>query len=82
MLSKNIPYLYVNVNAVGKGFNIELSLNEQVTLKRDPKISCRAKTWDMCVTGIHQNNSEYIVTSLSELLDYFLNDYYKANPKK
>ena len=39
-------------------------------------------TWERGVTGTHGNNPEYIVTAIEQLLDMFLNDYYKANLKK
>ena len=76
------PYFYVTVNVVGRAFNIELSLNEWVKLFRNPSIECYARTWNHSYTGTHGNDPEYIVSSLSALLDEFLNDYYKANPKK
>lgn len=76
------PFIYVNVNVSGRAFSVKLELKERVVLERDESISCTATTWDQLITGIHGGNSEFIVSALKELLDYFINDYYKANPKK
>lgn len=78
----NIPYLYINVNIVEVAFNVILSINEWTTLSRNPSIECYAVTWQSFYTGTHTNKPEYIVSSISNLLDEFLNDWYKANPKK
>jgi hypothetical protein len=75
------PYLYVNIRVVGRAFHVYLSIREGVILERDKTISCLATTWWHGSTGTHTDNPEFIVSSLSELLDFFLNDYYKANPK-
>lgn len=76
------PFIYVNVNVVGKAFSINLQVNESVVLCRDKNILCSATTWQRVGTGTHEDRPEFIISTLSELLDIFLNDYYKANPKK
>lgn len=77
-----IPYIYINVNVEENAFNNYLAISECVNLYRDKFISCYAATWFIGETGIHADSSEYIASSLSELLDKFLNNWYKANPKK
>lgn len=76
------PNLYININVVGKAFNVELSFLEGVSLVRDPSIKTLARTWSRNSTGTHANDPEVIVSALSKLLDIFLNDYYKDNPNK
>ena len=76
------PYVYINVNVVGVAFSISLEIHDMVQLVRDPSIIKTASTWDTSTTGTHGGDPEYIVTALNKLLDIFLNDYYKANPKK
>ena len=82
MIEGHIPYLYVRVNVLGIAFNIELNICENVVLLRDKSVKCNSITWDNSTIGFHGRDPEYIVTSLNHLLDKFLNDYYKANPKK
>jgi hypothetical protein len=75
------PYLDISVNVVNKAFSVEVSLRENVVLKRDKSISCRAATWSNSVTGVHSDDPSYIVDGLQALLDSFVHDYYRANPK-
>lgn len=76
------PYFYVAINVSGLAFNVLVSVEDWVTLERDKTILCRAKTWLTGTTGTHGRDSEYIIGGLERLIDSFLNDYYKANPKK
>jgi hypothetical protein len=76
------PYLHISINVVYQAFSVEVSLRENVVLKRDKSINCRAATWLNSVTGVHSNDPNYIIAGLQAVLDSFLNDYYKANPKK
>jgi hypothetical protein len=76
------PYLHISINVVFQAFSVEVSLRENVVLKRDKSTNCRAATWLNSVTGVHSNNPNYIIDGLQVILDSFLRDYYKANPKK
>jgi hypothetical protein len=76
------PYLDISINVVDKAFSVEVSLREKVVLKRDGSITCRAATWSNSVTGVHNGDPSLFIDGLQEVLDAFLNDYYKANPKK
>lgn len=75
------PSLYINIQAKGPAFCIQLKLVEPVHPSRDNSITCLGSTWDITMFGMHGESSEYIINSLNNLLDYFLNDFYKANPK-
>ncbi len=76
------PTLYVNVNVVGKAYHISLEIKELLDLIRIKNSCLVVVTYNKGFTGTHGNKPEFIVSSLSILLDIFLNDYYKANPKK
>jgi len=77
------PVVYVNVNVLREAFNISLCIMERVEIQRISFSKfCNATTWSRGTTGMHGNDPEFIVSALSGLLDEFLNDYYKANPKK
>lgn len=76
------PFIYVKINTLDRAYSINISINEWVVLTRDQSISCFAATWSAASIGT-SSRPEYILnTGLGGLLDYFLNDYYKANPKK
>ena len=79
----DIPVVSVNVNVVSTAFNVELCIKELIEIQRKPSpVLCYVVTWGVGRTGTHGNDSEFIVFSLSKCLDFFLNNYYKANPKK
>jgi len=79
----NMPHVYIAVTVVRMAFNVELCIRELVEIQRKPSsVLCVVSTWYASYTGTHGNDSEFIVSGLSQLLDKFLNDYYKANPKE
>ena len=76
------PYLFISIHVVNRAFSVEVSLRENVVLKRAKSITCRAATWSNSVTGVHGGDPNSIIDGLQWVLDSFLNDYDKANPKK
>ena len=80
--SPKVPYFYVMVNIKDRAASIRVELNEQVTLIRDSSITCSATTWSRGTAGVHSGNPDSIITKVQNLINDFLNDYYKANPKK
>ena len=72
------PYLYVNVNVVGRAFHASLEYNKLV---RDPAsdVPGTATTWDIRSTGTHGADSSYILSAISELMDRFLVEYLRVN---
>ena len=66
----------------GNGIGVFLKIKEEVSLIRNPSIICYAYTWNVGFIKDNVNKPEHVFTQLSNVLDYFLNDYYKANPKK
>ena len=72
------PYLYVNVNVVGRAFNTSLEYNKPVhDLASD--VTGVASTWDIGFTGTHGGGSNYILSTISELMDRFLVEYLRVN---
>ena len=72
------PYLYVNVNVVGRAFNTSLKYNKQVyDLASD--VTSAANTWNTSFTGTHGGGSNYILSTISELMDSFLVEYLRVN---
>jgi hypothetical protein len=80
--SETDPYLYININVVSQAFSVEVSLREKVVISRAKSITCRAATWSNSVTGVHGGDPILIIEGLHYVLDAFLNDFHKANPKK
>jgi hypothetical protein len=76
------PYLAMSIHVVEKAFSIEVSLRENVALRRDTSITCRAATWMKNVTGVHRGDPGIFIDGVQRVLDSFLNDLHEANPKK
>lgn len=82
-ISRNVdPYMKVNVNVVGNAFNVSIEIKEAVKLIRIKNAITVATIYRKSVTGTYGDRSDNIISGLSIVLDEFLNDYYKANPKK
>jgi hypothetical protein len=78
-LSEDHQTLDVSVNVVGQAFGIEIGFLRNVvwTLPDGKIIRNFAATWNFGTTGT--GNSSFILSSLDEVLDRFLNAYLKAN---
>jgi len=77
-------YLYVRVVVVEEAFSCELQFRRSVEFVggRNTRYSIPGvSTWDRIMSGTHGGQAGYVVGVLDELLDQFLNDYLKANPK-
>ena len=77
--SDPFPYLYINVNVVGKAFAIILEYNKIVY---DPLsgLNFSAPTWDSSITGTHGGSrANFILSSVSELMDKFLVEFLRVN---
>lgn len=60
-------------------FNVIVEIKEWVKIERN-SVETTAVTWRDGITGFAYE-SEHVISSLSQLIDEFLNDWYKANPK-
>ena len=80
------------VNVAGNAFMIGLRVYEFVLLLRDyfeiykddtlPMTAFYAPTWISSSLGTYVKDIDFILSALEGEIDEFLNDYYKANPKK
>jgi len=75
------PCLYINITVIGSAYSIRVEMREGATLTRIP-IPFTVTTWYAESTGTHGGNSNSITIALQERLSGFVNDYYKANPKR
>lgn len=74
--------LIVKIFVVGQAFNVSLEFSRWVSIRTNKKIYLsKGTTWSHSTTGTHGGNSSYILDSVGELADYFLNAYLKANPR-
>lgn len=71
-------YLYVNVNRVGNAHSIDLEFNKKVFDPRS-KHSAYATTWSIGGTGTHGQSSSFVISHVSEYIDTFIVEYFKAN---
>ena len=72
------PYLYVNVHVVGLAFSSSVELRKPVFDAYSLE-EISASTWKNSVTGTHGKDSNYITSSLSQNLDYFLLQFLRVN---
>ena len=72
------PYLYVNVNVVGKAHHIELEYTKWVF---DPLsgLNGSAATWSIGGTGTHGGEAEYVLSLVSQTMDQFLLEFLRVN---
>ncbi len=72
------PYLYINVNVVGGGYNIGLEYNKLVY---DPLSDSNgmATTWRIGSTGTHGGTASYILSNVSQHMDKFLAEFLRVN---
>ncbi|OGB66083.1 MAG: hypothetical protein A2Y94_09345 [Caldithrix sp. RBG_13_44_9] len=80
--NKSSEYLYVNINVVKSAFNILFVFNRLVYLESGGKIyHTPGFTWYTGRSGTHAGDYNYIMQSLEEMLEEFLNEYLKVNQK-
>ena len=80
-------YLYIKVytkrheNGRDYSYAIQVSLNQDVALSRNPKIKVEASTWNVGTTG-HARKDNFIEArrSISDLVDRFVIAYLAMNP--
>lgn len=78
-----VPYLYVNVNVAGKAFNISVRFNQRFFkpgVDGEPtSLDGYATGWDTAVAGTHGSDSGYILQSVGEKTDRFIDEYLRVN---
>ena len=74
----SLPFLDVTVGVVGSAFRITMGYSKMLF----DSVSDRegtATTWSDGTFGTHGSNADFIVSSLSGLLDKFLTEYLRVN---
>jgi len=82
------PQLVVNINTLKQPgpiyiFTAALDLNQIVVLERNQGLTAVSPTWSVLTTGgsLPEDLSANVQASLNPMLDSFISDYKKANPK-
>ncbi len=80
---ENEPYLYVNVEFLKKSnaFSFSIQFRKHFVDPLSGNIQDYATTWEDGTIGIHGGDRNFILYSISEVLDNFLTDYFEANEK-
>lgn len=73
-----LAYLYVNLNISNLAFNLRLEFKKWVyDFASDSELT--ASTWSAAATGMHGNDSSYLLSVLSQHMDQFLVEYLRVN---
>jgi hypothetical protein len=81
-----IPYLYVKVNTLKSdlgfySFKIDVVLNQEIILKRDPDVSMMAETWQKGSLGhIGINRISVVRNDIMSFINVFIQDFKAVNP--
>ena len=70
--------MYVNVNVVGLSFNVSTEYNKPV-FDVATMIEGRAITWDTVVLGRHGGDPNYVLSTLAQDTDLFIDEYLCVN---
>ncbi len=74
------PYVYVNVIVVGAAFSIDVDFERMLVRDGAGHLGkWYATTWARSRTGTHGGNAGYILQSVAELIDEFINEYLRVN---
>ena len=71
------PYLYININVSGSAVSVERQFKRWLRLPDGT--SGIAVTWSNGATGVHGGRSDFIMQSLSQHVDEFIDKYLEAN---
>ncbi|MCY3536197.1 MAG: hypothetical protein F4162_03245 [Synechococcus sp. SB0676_bin_10] len=74
-------FLHVHVHVVGPAFSIGVELNKRLTDELYSGLSFLAPSWQTSSTGTSGNGSSYIISSLGQALDRFIDEYLRVNEK-
>jgi len=70
----------VRVTVINHAYSIDLRLNQMATLHLSGN-KLVVTSWDLGATGTHGGDARYILTSLSEKVDDFIDKYLAVNEK-
>jgi hypothetical protein len=77
-------YAYIHIAVVGPAFQAAIHFGRHADFKDalgKEYRSLGAVTWTSSVIGTHGDDAGYVIQALDGLLDKFLSEYLKANPK-
>lgn len=74
-----VPDLVVTVTVVGPAFGINLFLNKFFSDSYYSKEDGFATTWESGATGTHGGNGNFILQSVSQYTDRFIDEYLRVN---
>ena len=74
----SLPSLDVTVGVVGSAFRITMGYSKMLFDLVSDRVGA-ATTWSDGTFGTHGSNADFIVSSLSEILDKFLTEYLRVN---
>jgi len=74
-------YLTINMTILPRAFNIALSFTRGVTFFSEDEmyLLMGATVYERSITGQFSGSSDFIISTLDQLLDQFLSDYLDAN---
>ena len=73
-----LPFLYVNVQVVGRAFSSFVEYNKIVTDHATGEENAAA-TWTTYGTGTHVGDPSYILSATAEHMDRFIDEYLRVN---
>ena len=71
-------FLYVDAHVFRSAFGIDLSYNKYMT-DAATKLFFRTEAWNISSTGTHGQSPDYIVSSVSQYTDQFIDEYLRVN---
>ena len=73
------PFLYIGVNLLDMAFAVEVALLKPVKDYYFPDLDGLVKTWSESTLGTQNSDSSFILSQISELVDQFIVEYFRAN---
>ena len=74
------PFLYLNVNFVGRAFSIDLEFRKRVQ-EDVSNTRFHATTWSVGSAGTHGGDPGFILQGVSEHMDQFIDEYLAVNER-
>jgi hypothetical protein len=79
-LDQPVPYIYVNVNVADYATNVRVDLNQELLLTRTASMVL-GTTWSAGSVGSNPS-ADTIRSTIKDLVDQFLNEWLKQNPRR
>ena len=79
MVGGTLVHLEVSVHVVSNAFHIDVTLSKRLKDWIFSGITRHGITWQANSTGTHGNNANFILQSVSQHIDKFLDEYLRVN---